>query len=81
MQKRVAKIAHDYAGVARGVGIMFDVEDQDVCIMLLAGLIEPMEGDPGYVATNIQASEPVHYQTRDMAADRTKRPYNRKAAQ
>lgn len=77
MPKRVAKVAQAYAGRDIRVGQAFEVEVDHVGILLTLGHIEPIEGESGYVARDLNAD--VNYNTRDMTA-RPKRPYNRKAA-
>jgi len=50
MQNRTAAAVFEYGGRDRVVGDTFEVEDAHVPIMLAMGHIEPMEGEPGFIA-------------------------------
>lgn len=65
--QRIAKVAQEYAQRQIKVGETFDVEPQDVHLLLTIGRIEPVAGETGYV-------------TRDMTAA-AKRTYQRKSVQ
>lgn len=81
MSERIARVAQEYADRRVDVGQPFDVEQVHIDILLRLGRIEPLAGEFGYVAHDIQATKPAQYHTRDMNAERTKRPHNRKAVQ
>lgn len=72
MPKRISKVAQEYAQRQIGVGETFDVEPQDVALLLTLDRIEPETKDE-------TAAEAAPYLTRDLAAQRVKRPYNRKS--
>ena len=79
MPQRISAAPHEYAGRQYQVGDPFDCEAQDVALLLAIGRIAPEAGEPGYVDRDLTAAAPAPYATRDMAAARTKRPYQRKA--
>ncbi len=69
MPERIAKVAQEYAQRRISVGERFHVEQQHVDLLLRVGHIEPEEGEPGYVARDLQAGDAGEYLTRDMKAD------------
>lgn len=69
MATRISKAEHEYPfGHPRKVGETFEVDDKDVEVLLALGRIEPDDGAR------------QSYNTRDMAATRSKRVQNRKVA-
>lgn len=71
MQKRIAKVAQEYAGRQVQVGEGFDVEPQDVVLLLTIGRIEPQDGDvlPGFMQRDMACDTPQGYATRVMTAN------------
>lgn len=71
MQKRIAKVDQEYAGRLVRVGQGFDVEPQDVVLLLTIGRIEPQDGDvlPGFMQRDMSCSGPQNYATRVMTAN------------
>lgn len=60
--ERISKTDHEYAGVKLTAGDRFNVEPQDVRLLLVLGRIEPEEGEPGYQpesAHREQVNEPT----------------------
>ncbi len=80
MPERIAKVAQEYGQRRIKVGELFQVEPQHVDVLLRVGHIEPEEGELGYVVRDLNPGAAGVYQTRDMATERTKRPYRRKGA-
>lgn len=54
MPKRMSRIAQEYSGRAVAVGERFEVEAQDVSLLLAIGRIEPEEGEAGYIRRELQ---------------------------
>ncbi len=80
MPQRKSLTSHEYDGVDIHVGQVFHVNSEHVGLLLALGRIAPEPGEQGYVPRDSTAAAPAPYQTRDMAPERTKRPYHRKAA-
>ncbi len=78
--ERTAKIDHEYWQRPIKAGQTVEVDQPDVEVMLMLGLIEPEIGEEGYVSRDIEATAPAEYVTRDMSPERQKRPYNRRGA-
>lgn len=73
MPLRTARVATEYAGRRLAVGDRFEVEPNHVGILLAVGHIEPVRGEPGYMARDMTADAPSGYQTRDMQAQPPRR--------
>jgi hypothetical protein len=54
MSKRVAKIEQRYAARTVAVGESFDVHPSDVRVLLALGRIDPIQGEDGYVAPQVE---------------------------
>lgn len=83
MHRRVAKVAQEYAGRQVDVGETFDVDQQDLELLIAIGRVEREDGDavPGFVKRDVVATTPANYNTRDMVAQPLgKRQHQRKGA-
>ena len=77
MPQRISKIAHQYAERDLTAGESFDVEPQDVSLLLLLGRIEA-EVDGG--SSVPQASAQGHYSRRDMTVSKHRKAKGRRSA-
>lgn len=82
MQTRQAKVAQEYAGRQVQVGDKFDVDEQDVVVLLTTGLItaETTDATPGYMTRSMADAAGVPYTHRAMIAKGSKRRTETKAA-
>ncbi|MBI4291313.1 MAG: hypothetical protein HY661_07540 [Betaproteobacteria bacterium] len=71
MPERISKAHHEYAGRQLHPGDRFNVEPQDLELLLLLQRIEPEEPDE-YQTRDMAAAPPAAYRTRDMSPRKRK---------
>lgn len=76
-QKRVSRVAQEYAGRQLQVGDTFECDAEHVGLLLAMGRVEREEGDPPAPNFGLHRGEPSQtYRTRDLKA----KQHTRKAA-